>query len=277
MLSNIHKGIVSLLTLLFVSSATPSAFAQGNIFEGGASNANRSYTFYVLFLDYMSNENSNVIELGIDLKFATEGQVYQVGAMIGNITRAFSYIGPSMLTFFREQANAKGETIRVPMVSADLGKSGTKLVVVVRRQDGRLNAKAMDIDRSNFRDGNVRVVNFSSQEIMSKVGDNSARLSAMQSHDYPVTGKHKKFLVRLAIAAFDGEESYIIENRRFAVRKNGRKLIVLHHSPNKPEKVIYTSFSLPEQSIVSNYSDEEVKDLDKSTLQGVSSYGNPNE
>ena len=117
----------------------------------------------------------------------------------------------------------------------------------------------------------VRVVN-STVSYSCVVGEQVANIDSMQFFDYAVQGDSRRFLVRLAMAAMEESEFNVFENRRFAVRQGGRKLIVVHQKINSPNLLDYTSIIVEDQVPKENQSDEDVEALDPSKIFGPDSY-----
>lgn len=234
-----------------------------------------SYVFHVLYLNY-GNASDGKIDLGLKLKFSTEGEVFQINALQSSLTRGMNYKGPQVLTFFKEVPNGEGGLTRQPIISTNLGKPGVKIVILKRASSGQLTSSVIDIDEVQFKSDSIRILNFSDQPVKAKVGESIATLKSMSSHDFAVKAEKRNILVNIAMAGFDGEKVYIIENRRFGIRKGRRKLFILHNKASRPSKVYYTVFTIPNERKIVNFSDEDLQEIDPASIHGPKGggYGN---
>lgn len=217
-----------------------------------------AYAFSVVYLNYQDHGASDERVPGIDLKFKTGDDVFNLSVIEGSMSRDFSYRGLKDLVFLKEVKGPEGELLYQPLVSAQLGAPGRKLIVVLRKSTGALVAYPFDIDAKDFRPNTVRLINLSQQMIKAQVGEPVAIVDAMSVHDYKVEGDARKFLVSLIIVASDGENPYVIEKRRLAAAKNGRKVLLLFHDPRRLGKVTYASYTIGAVPPFENSSDRPV-------------------
>ena len=225
-----------------------------------------NYTFHVIFLDYKRVTTGEGIDLGINLSFFDAGKVFRITALAGDLTRAFKYTGSSNLVFYEVVINSEGKKEYQPIVKARMGKPGTKLVIVSKDTNGRLYAFPYDIDSMNFQKGELRVINLSRQYVAVRVGDEKQKIEPLAAHNFSLKGDQKRFLVRLAIAALRDDQLSLVENRRYAVSKERRKLILIHQKTNNPSELGYTSLVLNEVAEVENISDAEIESFDPAEL-----------
>ncbi|MEO0793873.1 MAG: hypothetical protein AAFX93_01850 [Verrucomicrobiota bacterium] len=228
--------------------------------RGSADEKADRYIFHVLY--FAKNDiGSGVLDSGVDLKFATNGdEVYQVAAYPNQLSRAMSYSnGSSVLTFFKEVPDGEGGMVRQPMARVDLGKPGTKLIIMTPNSQRRLSARAVDIGGYDFGKNKVRIINFSKQTVRAMVGETIADIVPMSLKDYSFSGDTRRFFVPFAMAGFNNEESYVIEKKRYAVKRDGRHLIIVFQDSRNPERVTYRSFAIPDDAVqVTNISDDDV-------------------
>ncbi|MGC6455963.1 MAG: hypothetical protein ACON46_05480 [Coraliomargaritaceae bacterium] len=213
------------------------------------------FAFSVIYLNYERGEALKKRVPGINLKFRTDEKIYHLSAAEESISRTFIYRGSDPLVFYREVTSPEGEEIYQPLVSAQLGQPGRKLIVIVRNEVGALQAFTFSMNKDIFLPGTVRLLNFSKQLVRAKIAENTAEVRSMGIHDFQVEGESRKFIVSLILAADDGEEIYLIEKRRFAVSKNGRKLLFIYPDSKKLDRVTYGSYRFGSLPKGGNFSD----------------------
>lgn len=264
-----HNAFFTVFCLFYISASLPSQVL------GDVSQAEKiyEYNFHVIYLDYKQKPSANTIELGTNLSFFNAGKVYRIAALAGSMSRGFNYTGLSNLVFYESFNNDEGEKEYRPLVTAQMGDSGTKLVIVSRDPNNRLYAFAYDIDNANFKKGELRIVNLSRKLVAARVGDVGQKIKPMATEDFPLKGKDKRYLVRLAIAAMVDGEFSVVENRRYAVSQDSRKLIVIHQKTNNPSELGYTSFLVKDETEIENNSDAELESLDLSEINDPSDTG----
>jgi hypothetical protein len=236
-----------------------------------------SYNFHIIYFNYQKDPAKLGLMPGINLLFLDKGTEYKIAAMEGNLSRAFKYTGSPLLTFYEESNNAEGARMLLPLTRVQLGEPGTKIIFLAKDRNNRFVSSVIGAGTKDFKVDHVRVANFSRQVVKAKVGEQVADIKPMQSFDYPVQGESRRFLVRLAMAAMEDSEFNVFENRRFAVRQGGRKLIVVHQKTNSPDMLDYTSIIVEDQVPEENQSDEDVEALDPSKMFGPDSYSDGGE
>lgn len=229
------------------------------------------YTFNVIYLDYGKKSSSDFVVLGTDLSFFDEGKQFSIAAEAGAMSRTFKYKGATDLVFYRELDGVDGEKEYRPLVTAKMGKPGRKVLIVSKSPNGRMYARAFDIGSIDFKSGSLRVVNLSLQETLVRIGEITQKIKPMGAHNFRLKGERTRFLVRLAIAAIQEGQPKLIEDRRYAVNKDRRELIVLHQNTNNPKKIEYTSFLVGDDEEVENSSDDKIGSLDISDFYGEDS------
>ena len=229
------------------------------------------YTFNVIYLDYVKKSSSNLLIQGVDLSFFDGGKQFSIAAEAGAMSRAFKYKGPSNLVFYREFDSVNGEKEYRPLVTAKMGEPGRKILIVSAGPNGRMYAFAFDIGDIDFKSDSLRVLNLSQQEALVRIGENTQKIKSMVAHDFRLKGERTRFLVRFAIAAIQEGQPVLIEDRRYAVNKDRRELIVLHQDTANPKKIDYTSFLVGDEEEVENSSDDKIGSLDVSDFFGEDS------
>jgi hypothetical protein len=209
------------------------------------SQASEAYRCRIHFLDYMPGLTAERAQAGVPFQFESEGVVESIIARPGSTTDYFSYVGPPQLLFFRQQANASGRVERVLMLSATVGAVAEKLIVVIRDPLGVFQGRVLDIGLAPFPVGNVRIVNLSPALVLAKLGDERAQLASSGVYDFKLSGDQKRYVLRLSMAVKDEDEAYLLEDCNFALRRSGRKLLLIHPTMRSPEELVYTTLVLP--------------------------------
>lgn len=229
------------------------------------------YTFNVIYLDYGNKRSSDFVVQGVNLSFFDGGKQFSIAAEAGAMSRTFKYEGASNLVFYRELDGVDGEKEYRPLVTAKMGKPGRKMVIVSAGTGGRMYAVAFDIGNIDFKSDSLRVVNLSRQEALVRIGEVTHRIKSLGAQNFRLKGERTRFLVRLAIAAVQGGQPKLIEDKRYAVNKDRRELIVLHHDTINPKKIVYTSFLVGDDEEVENLSDDKIDSFDTSDFLGEDS------
>ena len=229
------------------------------------------YTFNVIYLDYGKKSSSSMVTPGVDLSFFDEGKQFNIAAVAGGMSRAFKYKGSQDIVFYRELDGVDGEKEYRPLVTAKMGKPGRKILIVSKIPNGRMYARTFDIGSIDFKSGSLRVVNLSQQKALVRIGEITQKIEPMGAYNFRLKGERVRFLVRLAIAAIQEGQPEVIEDRRYAVSKNRRELIVLHQDTTNPKKIGYSSFLVGDDEAVENSSDDKIDSLDISDFFGEDS------
>ncbi|CAA6690725.1 MULTISPECIES: hypothetical protein [unclassified Lentimonas] len=217
-----------------------------------------SYVFHVLLMDYNSYDITKGEHDDTVFQFDTEGEVYQIALINQSMSRAFSYKGSPTLSFFKETGvTPEGEPIRTPMISADLGKPGTKIVVIVKASKDRYFSRVVDVGPQFVKANQVKMINFSDHIVKGEIGEHSFMLERHESDTLTLKGKDGHPLFKMLIAATDGEKPYVVARRRIMMRQADRKLILYHYKRGNTSRITFTEFVVPATSrSVENVSDE---------------------
>lgn len=262
-----HKFGKLLLCYIFFSS-TIGAQVTSNQSEA---EQGFKYTFNVIYLDYGKKSSSNFVIQGANLSFFDGGKQFSIAAVAGGMSRTFKYEGASDLVFYRELDGVDGEKEYRSLATAKMGKPGRKILIVSKGPKGRMYAFAFDIGSIDFKSGSLRVVNLSQQESLVRIGEITQNIKPMGAYNFRLKGERTRFLVRLAIAAIQEGQPQLIEDRRYAVNKDRRELIVLHQDTTNPKKIGYTSFLVGDDEEVENSSDDKIDSIDISDFYGEDS------
>ncbi|MEC8332491.1 MAG: hypothetical protein VXZ83_00015 [Verrucomicrobiota bacterium] len=264
-----HKACKLVFCAIFFSGITGALVAnsQSQAEEGF------EYTFNVIYLDYGKKSSSDFEILGVNLSFFDEGKQFSIAAEAGAMSRTFKYKGSQDLVFYRELDGADGEKEYRPLVTAKMGKPGRKILIVSKSPKGRMYARTFDIGSIDFKSGSLRVVNLSQQEALVRIGEITQKIKPMGTYNFRLKGERVRFLVRFAIAAIQEGQPKLIEDKRYAVNKDRRELIILHQDTTNLNKISYTSFLVGDDEEVENSSDDKIGSLDISDFFGEDSGG----
>jgi hypothetical protein len=81
--------------------------------------------------------------------------------------------------------------------------------------------------------------------------------------EYKVDTKGRRPIIALIIAAFDGENPYVVKKKKMLFRPDTKKLLLTYDSPRDPDKVIYSEFVLSDyDKDFKNISDKDLPEID---------------
>lgn len=224
-----------------------------------------NYVFQVLLVDDADYSTSQVSQPSTELKFESDGEVFTVQAQSHGLSSLFSYEGAPELVFFKEVVGDEGEMIRQPIVRANLGESGRRVVFIRKSKTGKCYSSVLKVDPSFFQENHLRIQNLSNQVVRAKVSNRIEDLSSLAGHDFAIELKQGPPVVELLMAAYDGERAYVIENKNYVFRQGNRKIILLYNDPKQGNQVRYSSINIVRApSTVVNVSDEKTKQVDVS-------------
>ena len=227
----------------------------------GAIPEQERYNLSIFFINYQESERAGTVTRGINLKFISKGKVRRIGADVGSLTREFSYTGQRNFSFVEEVIDEEGVVTHVPIVGADLGANGRKLIILIRDPSGRLIAKAIDVGASRFSENSVRCLNLARKQIRAKIGNSIRDLAPMGAGDFKVSGDTRKFVVPFILAtAGQGDQPVVIENSRLSFKQGGRILLFLYHDPADLSRIKYRRAILSEEILYEDTSDDEVEE-----------------
>lgn len=232
------------------------------ILQNVSAQSDESGSAYIVQLLYLNAQNQAASSgaMGVSLKYFADEKFYQINAMPGTLTRGLQYRGDSKMAFYDASLPITEET--VPTLVADLGVAGKKVILLSKSSGGQLSANVLDVENTSFAPNTVRILNFSQQLVRAKIDDETSDLKPMAMSDFRVKNAKNRFLIRLAMAAQNGEETYLIENRRMGMRQAERKLVLLYRKANDPDELTYAVYSIPEVEEAENFSDEDFAPID---------------
>lgn len=221
--------------------------------------AGSAYIVQLLYLNAQNQSAANAA-MGVSLKYFADGKFYKINAMPGSLTRGLQYRGSPKMSFYDAGMPITEET--VPALITDLGVAGKKVILLTKTSSGQHAAKVLDVENASFAPNTVRVLNFSQQPVRAKIDAEVTDLKPMAMNDFRVKNEKNRFLIRLAMAAQNGEETYLIENRRMGMRQAERKLILLYRKASDPDELTYAVYSIPQLEEAENFSDEDFAPID---------------
>ncbi len=221
------------------------------------------YNLSIFFINYQETNSPRTNTIGINLKYISKGEVRRIGARVGSLTREFSYTGQRNFSFVEEVIDEEGVVTHVPIVGADLGAKGRKVVLLIRDPSGRLVSRVFDIGASKFSENSVRCLNLARKQIRAKIGSRVRDLSPMSVRDFEVSGDTRKFLVPLILAtAGQDDKAVIIEKSRISMKQGERSLVFLYHDPRDLSKVRYKRVTLSDELPFEDETDDEVEETE---------------
>ena len=219
------------------------------------------YNLSLFFINYQETDNPRIRTTGINLKFISKGEVRRIGVDVGSLTREFSYTGQSNFSFVEEIVDEEGVITHVPILGADLGAKGRKVILIIRDPSGRLLSRVFDIGSSRFSKDSIRCINLARKQIRAKIGSSVRDISPMSVIDFEVRGDSRKFLIPFILAtAGQGDQPVIIEKSRLAFKQGGRILLFLYHDPADLSRIKYRRSILSEEILYEDISDDEVEE-----------------
>lgn len=221
------------------------------------------YNLSIFFINYQETNSPRTNTIGINLKYISKGEVRRIGARVGSLTREFSYTGQRNFSFVEEVIDEEGVVTHVPIVGADLGAKGRKVVLLIRDPSGRLVSRVFDIGASKFSENSVRCLNLARKQIRAKIGSRIRDLSPMSARDFEVSGDTRKFIVPLILAtAGQDDKAVIIEKSRISMKQGERSLVFLYHDPRDLSKVRYKRVTLSDELPFEDETDDEVEETE---------------
>ncbi|GEM_PF-2031495 len=221
------------------------------------------YNLSLFFINYQETDSPRTKTTGINLKYISKGEVRRIGARVGSLTREFSYTGQRNFSFVEEVIDEEGVVTHVPIVGADLGAKGRKVILVIRDPSGRLVSRVFDISGSKFSENSVRCINLARKQIRAKIGSRIRDLSPMSISDFEVSGDTRKFLVPLILATDgQGDKAVIIERSRISIKQGERSLVFLYHDTRDLRRVRYKRVTLSDELPFEDETDDEVQETE---------------
>jgi hypothetical protein len=238
---------------LILLGASPIARGQG------AQDAAREYYFNIVYLN-LADSGGMREEKPLNVKFFADQEPIHLSVRSGGISSYFSHKGAPVLYFFNENGtDEEGEIIYKPVLNVSLGSSGQKLIFVIAKADGSLGAKVFDTSVESFPLNTAQLLNFSKQPLLVRLGKKTGGVAPSKSRNFPIEIEKRRAAINFALATNSGEQPEVIEMKRIAFTKNGRRLILVHNDPSQPAKIRHRIFPIARPVAVVNRSDQELE------------------
>jgi len=225
----------------------------------GAQEAAREYYFNVVYLS-LADSGGMREEEPLNIKFFADQAPIHLSVHSGGISSYFSYKGAPVLYFYNENGtDEEGEIIYKPVLNASLGASGQKLIFVIAKPDGSLGARVFDMSVESFPLNTAQLLNFSKQPLLVRLGKEAGGVAPSKSRNFSIEIEQRREAINFALATNVGGQPEVIEMKRIAVTKNGRRLILVHNDPSQPAKIRHRVFPIARPVAVKNRSDLELE------------------
>jgi hypothetical protein len=225
----------------------------------GAQDAAREYFFNVVYLS-LADSGGMREEKPLNVKFFADQAPIHLSVRSGGISSYFSHKGAPVLYFFNENGtDEEGEIIYKPVLNVALGASGQKLVFVIAKSDGSLGARVFDTSVESFPLNTAQLLNFSKQPLLVRLGKETGDVAPSKSRNFSIEIEQRRAAINFALATNAGGQPEIIEMKRIAFTKNGRRLILVHNDPSQPTKIRHRIFPIAQPVAVENRSNDELE------------------
>jgi hypothetical protein len=92
-----------------------------------------------------------------------------------------------------------------------------------------------------------------------RLGKKTGGVAPSKSRNFPIEIEKRRAAINFALATSSGEQPEVIEMKRIAFTKNGRRLILVHNDPSQPAKIRHRIFPIARPVAVVNRSDQELE------------------
>ena len=228
----------------------------------GAQDAAREYFFNVVYLS-LADSGGMREEEPLNVKFFADQAPIHLSVRSGGISSYFSHKGAPVLYFYNENGtDEEGEIIYKPVLNVALGASGQKLVFVIAKSDGSLGARVFDTSVESFPLNTVQLLNFSKQPLLVRLGKETGGVAPSKSRNFSIEIEQRRAAINFALATNAGGQPEIVEMKRIAFTKNGRRLILVHNDSSQPTKIRHRIFPIARPVAVENRSNDELESED---------------
>ncbi len=257
------KSLSTLARCLIAASVFIGAWQTLSAQEGQT--AIERYNFSIIYLNYPAPDEPYV-EQPLNLKFFSDKKIFNISAHEGGMSRYFNYKGAPILQFVKENGtNEMGEKLYAPVLKVDMGKSGQKLIFIIRKPNGSFVGTSFDMSLKAFPTNNIRLFNFSNRAVKAKVAKRVGSIDPFKARNFELEVDKRKTLLDFALATSANGKSKVIEMTRLAFTKNGRRLILVYNDVRQLKEIRYRVFPIARPVAVENESDAEleVEDYEK--------------
>jgi hypothetical protein len=233
--------------------------ASSRVFGQGTQDTVREYYFNVVYLS-LADSGGMREETPLNVKFFADQAPIHLSVYSGGISSYFSHKGAPVLYFYNENGtNEEGEIIYKPVLNVSLGASGQKLIFVIAKSDGSLGARVFDMGVDSFPLNTAQLLNFSKQPLLVRLGKEAGGVAPSKSRNFSIEIEQRRAAINFALATNAGGQPEVIEMKRIAFTKNGRRLILVHNDPSQPAKIRHRIFPIARPVAVENRSDQELE------------------
>lgn len=137
---------------------------------------------------------------GLKYQASSTGEVYTIQANTRYLNGPYRYMGTPRLTFFTEQNQPDGSTMRVPEAYVDIPQTVDKAILLIYPDERtRYRIIAISINGKNFAAGSYRFINLTQRDVAIKLGDVREVVKA-GSHEVvlPAFGDRQRFSTQIA-------------------------------------------------------------------------------
>lgn len=242
-----------ILSFLFLIAA--SAVVSGQVAQDEA----REYYFNVIYLSLVDS-GSMKEEKPLNVKFFADKEPIHLSARSGDASDYFIHIGNPVLYFYNENGtNEEGEIIYKPVLNVPLGASGQKLIFVIEKPGGSLDARVFDMSVDALPLNTAQVLNFSNELVMVRLGKEVGSVASFKKKNFPVEIEKRRAAINFALAVNVNGKPKVIEMKRMAFIKNRRQLILVYNDTSEPVKIRHRVFQMALPTVVENRSNEELE------------------
>ena len=238
---------------LILLGASPIARGQGS------QNAAREYYFNVVYLS-LADSGGMREEKPLNVKFFANQAPIHLSVRSGGISSYFSHKGDPILYFYNENGtDEEGEIIYKPVLNVSLGASGQKLIFVIANPGGGLGARVFDMSVDSFPLNTAQLLNYSKQPLMARLGKEAGGVAPSGNRSFSIDIEQRRAAINFALATNAGGQPEVIEMKRIAFTKNGRRLILVYNDPAQPAKIRHRIFPIARPVVVENRSNDELE------------------
>lgn len=148
----------------------------------------------------------------------------------GNKTSYQRYTGPTPLVFYTEETDANGEIQKIPQLNVSINKGAKRVIIIVlppNNQSSEFRAHTIDISPQTMPEGSVKVVNFSRNQLATKLSINNFALEPLGEKilTYEQTKADDR---RFRVAINRDEKWKVVYSSSLKIRPDERGLIVIY-------------------------------------------------
>lgn len=190
----------------------------------------------------------------LDIKYESQGKVESLNAYKSKRSKAFDYIGPKTITFFRESdaLDADGKPTRTTVATCKLPSKRGQFLLILSKVDQKKEAyKIITIadDWKTFTPGTYRFLNLAPFEIALKLEDKVHKIKERNFTDVNGTFKDNSNQKAIMVSLPDGEDPLRIFEGYMYYTDDLRMLYII--TPKEGNRVGRVNFIAIPQSVKS--------------------------